>query len=110
MEMIVLLLPACVAMSIRYKRLYKIKSLSIAELIFQWAKWVLALNLLTMGIITYVFRMDGIVGEAFSSFSFFMKYSFISIFVSLILPYMVEIVEKYIDLSVVIGEKNEEDI
>ena len=108
MEMVSLLLPACVAMNIRYKRLHRIKSVCVAELIFQWAKWVLALNLLTMGIITYVFGMDGVVGEAFSSFSFFMKYSFISVFMSLVLPYIVEIVEKYIEISIEIGERAEE--
>lgn len=106
MEFICLLLPACVAMSIRCRRLQKVKIFHVSELVFGWAKWVLALNILTMGIITYVLRVEGVVADAFNSFSFFLKYTLIGIAFAVVLPYVVEIMEKYVELSVEIGEKN----
>ena len=109
MELISLLFPACIAMNIRCKRVEKLKTVKTSELIFKWAGWVLAINLWVMVVISYVFFMDGVLSEAFRSFSFFMKYNVIAIVFALVLPYIVEVVEKNIEVSVNLGEKNEEN-
>ena len=109
MEWICLLMPACVAVGIRYRRLKAMRSLGMPELIFYWAKWVLLINILVMGMITYGLKIEGIVSEAFKSFPFFIKYTAIAVCISLVLPYAIEILEKYIEVSLEIGEKNEKD-
>ena len=108
MELICLFFPACVAMGIRCRRIEKLQIVKIPELIFKWTGWVVIINLIVMGIITYIFGMDGIVSDAFNSFSFFMKYVLIAIAFSLFLPYLVEILEKYFEMSIKIGEQDEE--
>lgn len=107
MEWICWLFPACMAMKIRYGRKKKeVLSKNILVEIFCWAEWVLIINILCMIIITYGMRIDNVLIDAFNSFSFSMKYLILAMVLAIVLPYVVEIIEKYIGITVTI-EKNE---
>ena len=107
MEWICLFFPACIAMNIRCRRIEKLKMANVREIVFKWTGWVLALNILGMGIITYILGIEGVVEEAFNSFSFFIKYILIETSFALFLPFLVEIIENYFEISVKIGESDE---
>lgn len=105
MEWICLLFPACIAMNIRRRRVTKVKTADAFECIFRWAGWVIAINMLVMLVISYVLRIDGVIEEAFRSFGFFIKYIGIATVFALVLPYIVEVIEKYVEVSLKIDNE-----
>jgi len=102
------LLPACVSMKIRYKRNgNKPCSENVLFELFRFGSWILVDNLLTMLTLQYVLGMDSVVAEAFNSFGFASKYVIISLVFACVVPYILEICEKYISVSLSIGEEEE---
>lgn len=71
--------------------------------------YVLADNLLTQLIITYVIGITDVTADAFRSFPFFIKYIIIAVFIAIILPFCVELVRKYLRVTVETGVDGEED-
>lgn len=100
------LLPACVSMKIRYKRNgNKMSSDNMLLELFRWGGWILINNLLAMFTVQYILGIEAVVEDAFNSFGFAMKYTLIALFFACIMPYILEIAEKYISVSFTIGEE-----
>ncbi len=104
MEFIALLMPACIAMTIKQRRLAFCDKERIFVL-FEYGRMVLWCNLFAIGIITYVFRISNVRSDALNSFPFFMKYVVIASVVSFVIPYISEIIRKYIKVAFYIEEK-----
>lgn len=103
------LLPACISMKIRYKRNGgKMFSDNILLELFCWGSWILVNNLLTMFTVQYILGVDSVVADAFNSFGFALKYMIIALFFACVLPYILEVAEKYISVSLCIGEQNQD--
>jgi len=97
---ICLLMPACFSVLIQYKR-NENKSLTenaVVE-IFRWGAWVLVDNLLTIFVILYLLGYGSLQTEVFESFAFAMKYAGISLVLACILPYVLEIISKFISVT-----------
>ena len=108
MKWICLLLPACVSMKIRYRRNQNLLKADNTLLgILRWGSWILVNNMLSMFTIVYVLRMGTVVTDVFNSFNFSLKYMVISLVFACVLPYVLEIVEKYISISFTVGETEE---
>ena len=105
MEWICWLFPACVAKTIVYKRSKAGKEeLNSVKEICSWGCWVLGINILTMIIIMYCLGIGNVLLDAFSSLSFALKYLVIATVMAVILPYIIEILGKYISVSVEIDK------
>lgn len=110
MELVCLFLPACISMTIQKKRnTCSTSKEEFLEILFKYGCWVLIINLLTMGIITYFLGISGVVSDAFTSFPFAVKYLLIASGMSIVITYIHEIVKKYFSISFIIGAKNEEN-
>lgn len=107
MEWISLLFPAFIAIKIRNRR--REKKYSKFECVCSYAQWVLTINVLTSCVILYVFKQTGVLSEALNSFSFALKYILLSCGLAIILPYILELIEKYMDISVEIGKIDEQE-
>lgn len=106
MKWICLLLPACVSMLVINKRKGEQEaSKNVLVDIWRWGVWVLINNLLTFFTLLYVVGYDSLLMEVFESFSFSMKYTLLALIYAWIIPYMVEIVKKYISITFTIKEK-----
>lgn len=101
MEWICWLFPACIAVIIidKRKKTGEFVQSPVRE-IWSWGSWVVVINGITLFFIMYCLGQEGIMAEAFSSLPFALKYLFIASIVAIIMPYIVEIVKKYINISV----------
>jgi hypothetical protein len=108
MLFVCVLLPACISVGIQSRRINRSYESLFQELLV-YGKWVLAINLLVMMIVKYALRMDGVEQSAFTSFSFSIKYSVIAIVLAIVLPYVLEIWNKYVSITFTVGEDNEKE-
>ena len=105
MKWFCLLLPACVSMKIRYRRNgNKLQSDNMLVEIFRWGSWVLLDNLITIFTVLYLLGYGSLTIEVFDSFGFALKYAMISLFFACVIPYILEIIEKYFKISFTVGE------
>lgn len=105
-----LLFPACVSMSIVYRRRERMGVTgSILFDLFKYGEWVLTLNLINLFLIRYVMNIDEAYEELFAKLSFAMKYTVVAVIFAVVLPYVIEIVNKYFSVQLFIGEKNESE-
>ena len=82
MQLIALFLPSFLGTSIFTKLEANIES--ILRYIYTYIVFILWTNIFTMFTITYVLGVDGVVSDALKSFSFFMIYTIMSCFFSVI--------------------------
>ena len=104
MDIIALFLPACITMSIRQQRGAGCEK-KLFPVLLEYGKTVLWCNLLTMGVITYVLRVSDVQSDAFKSFPFFSKYVIIAMFFAFIMPYISEVIGRYIKIRFFVKEK-----
>lgn len=111
MSFIALFLPACISVVIRHKRNEKL-NWEMPKLVFEYGIMVMLNVLLAEAVIVYVFKMSEITIEVFSSMPFFTKYLMISMTIAFLLPYIEEIVRKFIRISFRVDkiEESENDI
>ena len=110
MEWICWLFPACIAMGIEYKR--NNNEISFCNPIKEFCVygcWVVGINLLTLIIIMYCLGIGNILVDAFSSLSFAVKYMGIATMIAIIMPYIVEIMQKYFSISIQIDKIEENE-
>lgn len=105
MKWICLLLPACVSMKISYQRNgnQPLSENALFE-VFRWGCWVIVNNILTMITMLFVFKHGSIVVEVFESFGFSLKYMVVSLAFACVLPYIFEILKKYVAITFSVGE------
>lgn len=101
MEWICWILPACISMKISNKRNKKENTnVNIISELCTWASWVIGINVLTLVVIMYVLGVKNIMVDAYASLSFALKYLLIAAVFAIILPYVIEVFRKYINVSV----------
>ena len=107
MEWICWLFPACISKTIIYKR-NKIKQENLCSIkeLFGWASWVVMINSITLTIIMYYLGMNEIVVDTFSSIPFAFKYLLIATGFAIVLPYILEVLTKFINVSLEIDKIN----
>ncbi|MDE5865159.1 MAG: hypothetical protein K2H31_00950 [Lachnospiraceae bacterium] len=98
MSFIALFLPACISIMIRHKRNKELKW-SLPESILEYAVLVMINVLISQCIVVYIFRISEVGMSSFHSFPFFTKYLAISMIIAWVMPYLVEIVRKYFEVS-----------
>lgn len=107
MEIIGLFFPAIVSVWIRHSR-NKELTWSMPKILFEYGINVLV-NVFTAGcIITYGLGVSGVTADALNSFPFFIKYTVIALAAAAIVPYVEEIIRKYIKVTVAVKTYDEE--
>ena len=108
MEIIALFFPAIISVKISLYRTEK-KNSDMIQMLMRYGVYVLADNLLTQLIVTYVIGITDVTADALRSFPFFIKYIIITTFIAALLPLGVELTRKYLRVTVEIGVDGEED-
>lgn len=106
MEIIGLFGPALVSVGIRYRR-QKGTEWNLMRFVMEWGIWTLINVLLTDITITYILGMQDVMEEYLHSFPFFSKYVVIATVFAAVMPYLWEIVHKYISVTFTIGVDDE---
>lgn len=110
MMWICLLMPACFSMMIQYRRNGNrpLSDNMVVELC-RWGSWVLVNNLLTIFAVLYLLGYGSLLTEVFESLAFAMKYAGISLVFACVLPYIVEIIRKFVSVTFTVNpvSKNE---
>lgn len=107
MKIIALFFPAFISISIYAKR----RSIELApnlSLLIRYGIYVMAVNWCDMSLTTYVFGIDNSILEYMEKWPFFTKYVLIAIFFAWIIPYIEEVVGKFIHINFRIEPKSEE--
>lgn len=103
-----LLLPACISMHVQIRRNgNRMLSDNILQELFRYGRWVLAINFMAMGLISYAMGR-GDIEEYLCNFHYAVKYLLLSMLIAYIVPYLLEIYHKYISVTFSVGERNEE--
>lgn len=71
-------------------------SWNVIACLVEYAVLVVINVFLGEAVITYGLRMTGVDNTAFSSFGFFTKYLFIASVIAYIVPYVEEVIKKYV--------------
>lgn len=98
------LFPAVISVKIWLKRKGKDKK---NPLVLEYMGWVLLNVFLSISTIVFVLGLSSADSSAFESFSFFIKYLVIAIIYAVILPFILEIISKWIGVEIII-ESDEE--
>lgn len=106
MELIALFFPAFISMAVRHRR-NKELSWNVIACLVEYAVLVVINVFLGEAVITYGLRMTGVDNTGFSSFGFFTKYLFIASVIAYIVPYVEEVVKKYVSISFSVGDSSE---
>lgn len=111
MEMIGLLCPALVSVLIKCNKSTKFEQ-GVLEGLFRYGIYVLINVFLTGIVITYGLGISGVTSDALCSFPFFIKYTAIALIMAILVPYIEEIISKYIKITLVVSayDKKTEDI
>lgn len=106
MEIIGLFFPAILSVLIRNRRDRK-SDWHIPEVLFRYGRYVLTNVFLTVCAITYGLGMSGITSDALNSFPFFTKYTVIAIVMAVLVPFVEEIIGKYIKVTLTVRTYDE---
>ena len=107
MNFVCIFLPALCAIGIELKR--RSYDMKTVQIVIRYGIWVLAINFMAMLCVVYVFGIEGVLTDAMDSFSFACKYIVISLILSIVLPYIIEILGKYLRISFEVTSKDSED-
>lgn len=102
MRITALFFPAFISILIKYLRKPE-RTWHPSMLIAEYGIYVLVNVLLTTSLITYGLGIYGITADAFDSFPFFIKYTFIAIIIAFITPYVEELITRYVKVSSVVN-------
>ena len=96
-----ILAPAALALKTKIRRQSAkgTACMDVSRWILQYIIEILKNVFFTTATITYILRFDGVNFDALSSFPFFTKYIVIAVIYAWILPYVEEIISKYIGVS-----------
>lgn len=78
-------------------------------LLVRYIIYVMIVNWCDMALISYIIKPGTYVVDDMESFVFFTKYILIAIFFAWLIPYLEEIIRKYIHISFQVKEQNEND-
>lgn len=106
MEIIGLFFPAIVSVMIRNRRNTE-SDWRMPVILFRYGIYVLVNVFLTVCVITYGLGMSGVTADAFNSFPFFTKYTVIALATAVVVPYVEEIIGKYIKVTLTVRTYDE---
>ena len=106
MKLIALFGPAILSLAIKKRRMIE-KKWDWFTYVKEYTVSLLSNVFLSQAVITYVLGLDGVDSTAFESFPFFTKYIVIAVACAWILPYIREVVGRYISVSFKVGENDE---
>lgn len=106
MEMIGLFFPAIASVMIRNRRNTEF-GWSMPAILFRYGIYVLINVLLTVCVITYGVGLSGVTADALNSFSFFTKYTVIALIMAILVPFVEEIIGKYIKITLTVRTYDE---
>lgn len=108
MTVIGLFFPSFVSVAI-YMKLSKDALCRWQTLIIRYGVYVLLDTLITQIVITYLLGISQVMESALTSFPFFVKYVLIALIWAVVLPFVEEMLKKYIKVSIKISadKKNE---
>lgn len=112
MEIIGLFFPAIVSVLIRNRRNAE-SDWRMPKVLFRYGIYVLVNVLLSGSFISYGLGISGVTADALQSFPFFIKYTVIALVMAVAVPYMEEIIGKYIQITLRVrtyDEKREERV
>lgn len=109
-----ILAPAVLALKTKMKRqgTENERSKGINRWVLQYAVEILKNVFLTTATITYILKIDDVNFSALSNFPFFTKYVVIAVAYAWLLPYVEEVISKYVSISFKIeveGDAEEKD-
>ncbi|MCM1087937.1 MAG: hypothetical protein NC419_07245 [Muribaculaceae bacterium] len=108
MKIIGLFFPAFISLSIRCARDKKF-SLRTASAVVTYGIYTLVNVLLATIIITYGLNVSGVTADALDSFPFFTKYMVIAVILAVCVPYLEEMVRKYIHIKLTVKGESHHD-
>lgn len=106
MEFIGLFTPAIVSLLIKNRKNME-SAWHMPQVLFRYGIYVLVNVLLTGCIITYGLGISGVTADALTSFPFFIKYTLIALVMAVVVPYVEEIVGKYIMIRLTVETYDE---
>lgn len=108
MKWIAVFLPSIITITIRYKRSNGDRW-KILRYISEYFIAVICNVVITQSTVQY-FLSDGVIDtKAFERFTFFTKYMIIACVLAFIIPYIYEIISKYIHVSIKVKERVNEE-
>jgi len=105
MMMIVAIFPAIISLGIYLRR--NEKRLNSISALVHYAYYILLSNIVPLVIIYYIYDYDPTF-EEFNRFGFTWKYSIIAVGVSIVVPYVEELIGKYISVSFTIENRDQD--
>lgn len=106
MEMIGLFFPAIVSVMISNRRNTE-SGWRMPTILFRYGIYVLVNVLLTVCVITYGFGLSGVTVDALNSFPFFHKYMVLALIMAILVPFVEEIIRKYIQITLTVRSYDE---
>ena len=103
MKIISLFFPSFISVFIRHIR--KNASWEMPVCLFEYGIYVLINTWITTSIVTYIFGIEEAMSTSLESFSFFTKYTVIAIIMAIFIPYVEEIINKYISVRFTVNEE-----
>ena len=107
MKYVCIFAPALCAVAIQLNR--KSVSEKTMDIVIRYGIWVLTINLIAMSMVNYIIGIHDVTADALDSFGFATKYMIISLLLALIIPYIVEVIGRFITVSFDIETKKEQD-
>ncbi len=105
MKIIGLFFPAFISLLIKIKRNNKQKWDRLV--IIEYGRYTLINVWLTTVIVVYGFNKFEVMIDSLERFSFFLKYTSIAILIAVLLPYLEEIIKKYIQITFIVRSNDE---
>lgn len=102
MTIIGLFFPALISLKIALSR-NSGKTENVSQTITTYGIYVLINNWLAQVVITYILNVSDVTADAFNSFPFFIKYIVISAVISIVVPFVAELIGKYFKISIETG-------
>lgn len=106
MRIIGLFFPALISVSIKHARNSEL-TWQMPKILAEYGIYVLINVLITASNITYGLGISGVTVDALESFPFFTKYTIIAIVIAIFIPYVEEIIKKYIEVTFVVRKDDE---
>ena len=108
MRLIGLFFPALISVSIKHSR-NKELTWNLPNVLIEYGIYVLINVMITAMTVTYILSVHGVTIDALDSFPFFTKYVVIAIFAAVLVPYMEEIIKKYVRITFTVKTHEKED-
>lgn len=106
MSIVGIFVPGMISLWIKHKRNTE-NTWSAPKVLFEYGIYVLINVFLAGCMITYALGMPDVTSDALNSFPFFTKYILIAVVMAVLVPYVEEIIKKYIQVTLIVRTNDE---